>query len=476
MTIPVGDFPVDIQVAPDGSVAGVIGDAQASRCSVIDLAAQSVVGGLAVAAIVDAAVSPVSHRLVGLNNRSGEDLNFYTTNGSTSQFLGSTPSGEEPEVDAPRRATAIPGTTRALVTGLHSRSVAEIDTTSGAVVNVYTAGERVWEAATDAAGTVAVVTCTDSDEAYVLDLNAGDVVAVLSVPVAPTEVAVSADGSQAYATSVRSSDRIWILDLNGAASLDADGVPVGQLGSYPLHYNETSGMALSPNEQTLAVCASFNNELQLIDLTPFCGNATTECTGGPNSLGSPASIAAQGTFLAGGLPLTLLATNLPANQPGLMLTSQTPGNRFLVLNSQGRLCLAGSIGRFVSLTASSGPSGMIAVEVDTTTVPTGPGNVAIQSGETWYFQLWYRDINRGTANRIHTRHPAAGTSGPSWCRCWASADPSWSRRVRTFPCSSTHRRSRRWSRTGWRHRGDRFRCGFRFRPCRPSGWGRRRTR
>jgi len=170
---------------------------------VIDLQTRSVAATLTVAATYDAAASPSSYAFVGVNNRFAENLHFYVTSGGQSSFLGRRLSGEEPEIDAPRRVTLIDDGRRALVTANTSRAVAEVDLAAGVVTDVFPAGDRVWEVATDEAGTVAVATSTESDTVQVIDLaGGGGVVAELDIGTRPTEVAVSADGTRAYVTTV----------------------------------------------------------------------------------------------------------------------------------------------------------------------------------------------------------------------------------------------------------------------------------
>lgn len=537
---------------------------------VIDLQSRAVVRTMSLAPTYDAAVSPVSHRIVGLNNRFAEDLHFYTTNGSSSAVQGRVLTGSEPEVDAPRRVTVTPDGERALVTGLTSRTVAELDLRTGAVTGIYEASDRVWEVATDAAGTVAVVTSTDGSSVQVIDLAAGTVVANLSVPTRPTAVIVAPDGSEAYVTTIAGTDRLAFIDLAGAASAVTGSLVTGQLGSILYNYNQSSGMALSPDGQTLAICVSFSDELLLVDtatrseitrvpvgdfplratwspdgqsvyvgntfddtvqrvafagaastvaatgaaggpfqlvideagdflyvgeydfgtdavavldattlaraatlslpgrpgamerledqlfvaadgfvvrakmagaassieeflevtgtaadlavsgrfgvtittqpgandgvdLTRFGGDLATGCPAELNSTGGPAEITATGTFLAGGLPLTLEATGLPSNQFGLLVVSSQPGSVFPIPGSQGRLCLGGSIGRFNALVSNSGPAGAISVDVDTDALPQGAGTVAVQPGDSWSFQMWFRDVNPTVTSNFTNR-------------------------------------------------------------------------
>jgi hypothetical protein len=57
----------------------------------------------------------------------------------------------------------------------------------------------------------------------------------------------------------------------------------------------------------------------------------------------------------------------------------------------GILCLGGQIGRFTAQVASTGNTGHLAIDVNMAQLPIGAG-VAIQPGDSWIFQLWYRDI------------------------------------------------------------------------------------
>ncbi|MBL6756253.1 MAG: hypothetical protein ISQ11_07575 [Planctomycetes bacterium] len=111
----------------------------------------------------------------------------------------------------------------------------------------------------------------------------------------------------------------------------------------------------------------------------------------PNSSGLSASIHAIGSDLVVRNDLTLSCAGLPADTFVFLLASQSeaisyPGN------SEGFLCLAGSIGRGVgSVIGNSGPSGTFTVAADLRSLPQPTGNVSAQCGETWYFQGWFRD-------------------------------------------------------------------------------------
>jgi len=91
----------------------------------------------------------------------------------------------------------------------------------------------------------------------------------------------------------------------------------------------------------------------------------------------------------------LAAADLPPQSFGYFITSRTPGFTPIVANSQGALCVQGSVGRFVGpgQIQSSGAAGVLHLRVQVAALPTPTGPVAAQPGETWHFQLWHRDAN-----------------------------------------------------------------------------------
>ena len=97
--------------------------------------------------------------------------------------------------------------------------------------------------------------------------------------------------------------------------------------------------------------------------------------------------------------LKLTASQLPANKFGYFITSQTQGFVQGPGNSQGNLCLSGTIGRYVALVGSSGPVGRLTIQIDLADMPP-PAQSQVLSGETWNFQAWYRDNNPGPTSNF----------------------------------------------------------------------------
>jgi len=112
----------------------------------------------------------------------------------------------------------------------------------------------------------------------------------------------------------------------------------------------------------------------------------------PNSTGGTAEIVAAGSTHAADEWLTLTATNLPPNQFGFFVGSQTEVTTPNIGGGDGTLCIGGNIVRFAAQIAGSGAAGSFSVDIDISAMPTFP-TVAITAGETWTFQAWFRDAN-----------------------------------------------------------------------------------
>lgn len=89
------------------------------------------------------------------------------------------------------------------------------------------------------------------------------------------------------------------------------------------------------------------------------------------------------------------ARDLPPNQFGMLITSDQFGHVDYPGGSSGRLLLGGTIGRYVNQLSSSGPAGNIDVVIDPLNLPYGGILVPAAVGQTWYFQLWHRDVANG---------------------------------------------------------------------------------
>ncbi len=128
-----------------------------------------------------------------------------------------------------------------------------------------------------------------------------------------------------------------------------------------------------------------------IRLSPEVGPiGSNYCSPVPNSTGAPAVMSGFGSLNVGDNNVTITASSIPPSQPGYFINSQAQGF-FNPPNSNGFICLSGAIGRHNQPgLVGFGPT--ISIQVDLTAVPTPSGFVAVNPGETWNWQCWYRDI------------------------------------------------------------------------------------
>jgi hypothetical protein len=118
------------------------------------------------------------------------------------------------------------------------------------------------------------------------------------------------------------------------------------------------------------------------------------CAAAENSTGTSGFILAQGFGWSAGSSFQLTANDIPSNSFGHFIVSNQSGFVMNPGGSQGNLCLQGAVGRFnrPGEVMNSGPSGAFTLGVNSSEIPSPNGTVAIQPGETWYFQCWVRDI------------------------------------------------------------------------------------
>ncbi|HEV8114301.1 MAG TPA: beta-propeller fold lactonase family protein [Planctomycetota bacterium] len=252
----------DIEISFDGQYAFISN----FNSSVIDISTRTIVKTLTLAPTVEAVVSPVALRAVALNSRFKEDVHVYDIHGAAGFVEGFAPSGPPPEGDASRSIAVSRDGTLAVVGNDLSRNVCVLDLLAGTVRAWIPTGDRVLGVAISPDNHTALVCNADSDTVSVVDLATDTVVATLAVPQRPVDVRISPDSQSAYVNTVAGSDRIYFLHLAGAASSVVGSILGGQMGSAQGYaYTGLSGIELSPNGAILAACASFDNQLQLID-------------------------------------------------------------------------------------------------------------------------------------------------------------------------------------------------------------------
>lgn len=126
------------------------------------------------------------------------------------------------------------------------------------------------------------------------------------------------------------------------------------------------------------------------------GGFTDYCSANANSASAGGAIlTANGTPDVAANDLSFVASNLPTNQPGYFLMSESQAFVPLFSGSQGNLCVGAPIVRFNQNVLNSGSFGIMQFAVDNTNLPQG---TVFQPGDSWNFQLWFRDVNPGTTS------------------------------------------------------------------------------
>ena len=148
---------------------------------------------------------------------------------------------------------------------------------------------------------------------------------------------------------------------------------------------------------TLAVMDFANRDVHIVEVLQGLG--TNYCTANANSTGNPAVISATGSAAAADNLLTLMVEDMPNGQFAYFVCGQASGFISGPGGSQGNLCILGQLGRFRSQLQNSGQTGSVSIDVDLTQIPLNPV-VAVQPGDTWFFQLWYRDNNPGPTSNF----------------------------------------------------------------------------
>ncbi|MCB9906504.1 MAG: hypothetical protein H6830_02210 [Planctomycetes bacterium] len=130
-------------------------------------------------------------------------------------------------------------------------------------------------------------------------------------------------------------------------------------------------------------------------LDRYCGPAAVHSGGVSASIrgyGSPVAIDNDLTLIAEDLPVQTFAYFLVGSQVGFV---PNPGG------SQGTLCLGGTLGRYNAPLEilNSGATGSVQLTINLTALPTTPNHMVV-SGETWFFQCWFRDLNPGQTSNF----------------------------------------------------------------------------
>lgn len=188
------------------------------------------------------------------------------------------------------------------------------------------------------------------------------------------------------------------LIMRGFEPLLRKGSPVYQGGEITDLFGGEHSFHASPDGRFLLSRVEIDGSDKLLALTedPL---GTSYCMAEPNSTGTFARTEAEGSSRVSGSTFGLLLEDAPPGVFTYFLASMTTGNVPFAGGSQGRLCLGGTIGRYIAQVGQVSPSGTYALDVNLNSIPTTPTSVVLP-GDTWYFQSWYRDVNPTTTSNF----------------------------------------------------------------------------
>ncbi|MEM6675079.1 MAG: hypothetical protein AAF726_19675 [Planctomycetota bacterium] len=109
-----------------------------------------------------------------------------------------------------------------------------------------------------------------------------------------------------------------------------------------------------------------------------------------NSTGRPARLRLTGSLSIAENRLLLVGNEVPESTWVLPIAGTIPVNVPMVGGSTGTLCVGGSVRRLAASIARADAGGAYDGAIDLTVWHPGPSPTA-QPGETWHFQLWFRD-------------------------------------------------------------------------------------
>ena len=177
--------------------------------------------------------------------------------------------------------------------------------------------------------------------------------------------------------------RVFDVRLEGQTVLDDFDVTAAA-GAAVTAVERTFELAVGDGAIDLELEASVDRPtvaaIELVELSS--GSVSTYCATAPNSVGPGATIAHQGSTSLSLASLTLTATGMPAGRPGLFYFGTQPVQTPL---GDGWRCVGGTAYRLPALWTDAGGGAQQALDFS-----SAPAS-AIQAGQTWYFQMRYRD-------------------------------------------------------------------------------------
>ncbi|MCP3933952.1 MAG: hypothetical protein GY708_01120 [Actinomycetia bacterium] len=225
-----------------------------------------------------------------------------------------------------------------------------------------------------------------------------------SMMIADTDVAMQTFETLPFSTPIAMSPgqtfSVEVKVFNGQPQGDFFFIGSNTLGEMPLDSSFLSAPDCGAIDPVPTSSIGFDVDF-IIDVNTRDGGpvviGSPYCPNNPNSTGVPGQLVATGSTSAAQQNVLLSGSDLPPMQFGFFIGSDTQGFIANPGGSLGNICVLGNQGRYNDASQgqilNSGASGAVSLQVGNINVPTNPApGQPILAGETWNWQLWYRDI------------------------------------------------------------------------------------
>lgn len=181
------------------------------------------------------------------------------------------------------------------------------------------------------------------------------------------------------------------VDMDGDGLLD-DGVFIDTFGDDDLTLTADLRVLVVV---TLKDAAGVRLGQGLVVVDARGGLGEPHCAGALNSAGRHASLGAVGSLGATANGFGLVLAGGPAGESAVVMVGRSRGLLPGFGGSAGDLCISGTLGvrRGPGQVLRLDGGGACRFDVDLNALPLGTGVFAAQSGETWQFQGWHRDLD-----------------------------------------------------------------------------------
>lgn len=235
------------------------------KLSVLDFETENLLGQKSGLKTQKGAISPIENKLAATYFIMYEGLYFYDfTNSSSIDITDMVPSGISPEGDAPTRVIMTDDGSKALVINELSFNMSIYDLINNTLATSVNFNDSPKAIALTSDSRYAVIGTYYNNKIYIFDIINNVFVKDLTLNSHPVNIEISSDDSKAYALTAYSGS-VAVIDLDGENSslitqVDCDGISFTSYG-----YGRYSQFVLSPDDNTLLVCASTKKKLRVFD-------------------------------------------------------------------------------------------------------------------------------------------------------------------------------------------------------------------